>query len=75
MYIVKFERQDNQPDEEYLYHNLCDALVHFELFRNDNSGLYRCISVIEFRENHETIVVKKEFEKTYKSIAFWVCRC
>lgn len=61
MYITKFERQDNQPDEEYLYHNLCDALIHFELFKHDDSELYRRISVIEFCENHETIVVKKDF--------------
>ena len=61
MYLVRFERKDRQPDEEYLYHTLCDALAHFMLFRDDDSGLYSQISVTETCRSHETIVIQKDF--------------
>jgi len=40
MYIVKFVTIDNPIDEIYYYNNLNDASYHFNLFRDDDSGLY-----------------------------------
>ena len=61
MYLVRFERKDEKLDEEYFYHTLCDALVHFMLFSDDDSSLYSRISVVEIRRTHETIVIQKDF--------------
>ena len=62
MYIVRFVRWDRQPNEEYCYHNLCDALVHMSLFKDDDSGLYAFIEVAEFRDGQEVIVTQKTFK-------------
>lgn len=44
-YVVRFVRKDGKPDEEYFYHTKADALYHFNLFLNDDSGLYRMIAI------------------------------
>ena len=46
MYLVRFERKDDQPNEEYYYYALEDAQKHFELFREDNSGLYQRVVLL-----------------------------
>ena len=46
MFIVRFVRKDGQPNEDYYYHFLHDAIEHFLLFENDNSNLYNEICVI-----------------------------
>ena len=45
-YIVQFQRFDNLPDEEYIYHSRDEAEKHFCLFQNDDSGLYRKIVLL-----------------------------
>ena len=40
MYAVTFKRKDEQPDEIYYYQNYADAAYHFNLFKDDYSGLY-----------------------------------
>jgi glutaredoxin 2 len=52
MYLVRFVRQDTQPEEEYFYHKRSAAMEHFHLFRNDDSGLYNRIEVLELMERH-----------------------
>ena len=52
MYLVRFVRQDTQPEEEYFYHKRSAAMEHFHLFRNDDSGLYKRIEVLELMERH-----------------------
>ena len=47
MYVVRFVRADGKPDEEYWYHHLEDAYFHFNLFKEDNGGLYVRIEVLE----------------------------
>lgn len=47
MYIVRFIRWDDQPNEEYYYHHLEDAIFHFDLFKDDDSGLYTRIELLE----------------------------
>lgn len=48
-YLVKFERRDNSPDEEYYYNGEDEAKEHFSLFNDlsdkDNAVLYTCISL------------------------------
>lgn len=51
MYIVRFVRADGRPNENYYYHNLKDAIFHFTLFKEDDSGLYLKIELIEDAEN------------------------
>ncbi len=48
MYVVRFVRKDGQPDEEYYYNCLKDAQFHFNLFKDDDSGLYKNISLSQF---------------------------
>ena len=54
MYIVRFTRSDDKPVEEYPYRTEIEAVKHFNLFRNDDSGIYRNIAVVE--ENSNTVI-------------------
>lgn len=47
-YIVQFIRKDKQPIEEYIYPDREDAERHFNLFRNDDSGLYSKIELLSW---------------------------
>ena len=60
MYVVKFIRKDNQPEENYFYNDLKDAMDHLNLFFGDDSGLYKKIELVEARTN-----------KTISYIQFW----
>lgn len=46
MYITRFLKT-NDGNEDYLYKTEKEARNHLELFLNDDSGLYRNISVID----------------------------
>ena len=46
MYIVRFVRRDRKPNEEYYYHSLEAAKNHINLFYDDDSGLYKTISLL-----------------------------
>lgn len=46
-FILRFVRADNQPNEDYYYHNRQDAEEHYNLFLHDDSGLYNSIEIIE----------------------------
>ena len=45
-YLVRFVHRDGQPDEIYNYAHRSDAGHHFNLFRDDDSGLYDRIEFI-----------------------------
>lgn len=45
-YIVRFQRRDNLPDEEYIYYERNEAEKHYNLFQNDDSGLYTKVSLL-----------------------------
>ena len=47
MYLVRFVRKDEMPDEEYFYHKLEDAEIHLHLFDEDTSALYKHIQLWE----------------------------
>jgi hypothetical protein len=55
-YIVRFVRRDRKPNEEYLYRILEEARQHFDLFNEDDSGLYDSIEVIDQMQPDEVIV-------------------
>ena len=38
LYIVRFMRLDDYPDEEYNYIRKSDAEKHFSMYATDNSG-------------------------------------
>jgi len=44
-YIVRFVRADRGPDEEYYYHREQAAIDHYNLFLDDDSGLYNRIEI------------------------------
>lgn len=46
-YIVRFIRKDEKADEEYYYLAYGDALIHLALFKNDDSGLYKRIEIVD----------------------------
>ena len=48
-YIARFIRRDEKVDEEYYYLAYGDALNHLALFKNDNSGLYKRIEIVDSR--------------------------
>ena len=50
MFLVRFIRQDPQPVEEYFYQSRAAAMEHFHLFKNDDSGLYRRIDLLDLKE-------------------------
>ncbi len=48
MFITRFTRTDkDKTTEDYLYHTEQEAKDHLMLFKNDDSGLYRNIAVID----------------------------
>ena len=47
MFVVCFTRNDGNPVENYYYHKKEDAVYHFMLFKNDDSGFYNTISVFD----------------------------
>ena len=49
LYIVRFMRLDDYPDEEYNYIRKSDAEKHFSMYATDNSGLYYEIQLSEVR--------------------------
>lgn len=52
MFVVTFFRKEHfAPQEEYFYYNLNDAIYHFTLFQNDNSGLYTHIDLVDLSKN------------------------
>jgi len=54
-YIVRFIRADKAPTEEYFYASRADADKHLDTFRDDDSGLYRFIAIL----NDETRTVER----------------
>ena len=50
MYTTRFIHKDGQKDEEYWYHTEEEAIAHMELFRNDDSNLYKKIVVVDESE-------------------------
>ena len=48
MYIVRFVRTDGKCNEEYYYHELEQAKMHMNCFKEDGANLYERIEVIDF---------------------------
>lgn len=48
-YTVRFVRRDEKADEKYYYLAYGDALNHLALFKNDDSGLYKRIEIVDNR--------------------------
>lgn len=47
MFIVRFTRADKKPAEEYPYRTREEAEKHFNMFLNDDSGLYRNVCIYD----------------------------
>lgn len=50
-YCVRFVRKDGQPNEEYFYSDIWSAKDHLKKFINDDSGLYRTVSLLDVKSN------------------------
>ena len=46
-YTVRFHHMDGSPSDSYQYHDIQDACHHFELYDDDDSGIYSSIELIE----------------------------
>jgi len=63
-YEVIFKRKDHKPDEVYSYNSLKDAEMHLNHFLDDDSNLYKSISVFDSKVS---IILKYLlFDKTGK---------
>ena len=51
MFITRFVKADGSPNEDYYYHSSQEAVDHMNLFQNDDSGLYKNISVLNEKTN------------------------
>lgn len=58
-YIVRFIRKDDKPVDEFFYHTYEEAFVHLALFRNDDSGLYRRIEIVQAWGDDKAITALK----------------
>ena len=58
-YIVRFIRKDDKPVEEFFYYTYEEAFVHLALFRNDDSGLYRRIEIVQAWGDDKAITALK----------------
>lgn len=54
MYITRFIRKDGKKNEDYWYHTKEEAIAHLELFRDDDSGLYERIVVVDENEKENS---------------------
>jgi len=59
MYEVRFIKRNKEENEVYTYHNGEDALNHYKLFLDDDSCLYKNISVMDV--DHSTILYFMNF--------------
>lgn len=59
LYIVRFMRLDDYPDEEYNYIRKSDAEKHFSMYATGNSGLYYEIQLLEVRNKTAKILNAK----------------
>ena len=55
MYIVRFVRKGDKPEEEYYYQAIEDAKYHYSLFENDSSDLYERVELCQVGEDGDTI--------------------
>lgn len=62
LYVVRFVRNDNNPNEEYVYTTQEEAKRHRELFIDDDSGLYECIELLDF-DSSEHMCKAIEFKR------------
>jgi hypothetical protein len=66
-YIVRFHyheplfRGDTELIEEFEYRNPLDAVNHFELFRNDDSDLYKRIELVEVNGYTERLINERRY--------------
>ena len=58
-YIVRFIRKDDKPVDEFFYHTYEEAFVRLALFRNDDSGLYRRIEIVQAWGDDKAITALK----------------
>ena len=58
LYIVRFIRRDFLPNEDYYYYNKEHALEHYNLFKEDDSNLYKRIELLENSAIIDTITFK-----------------
>ena len=66
-YIVRFVRKDKKADEKYYYLSYCNALNHLALFKDDDSGLYKRIEIIDCQSLRLPYIVL-DFQDTNCSI-------
>ena len=55
-FFVRFIRRDGKPDEEYFYRAAEDAKRHFDMFADDDSGLYERIEVVSLCAPREAVL-------------------
>lgn len=46
-FITRFIRKDHQPNEDYYYRTVFEAIKHYSLFEDDDSDLYDRIQIVD----------------------------
>lgn len=62
LFVVRFLRNDEKPVEEYVYNTYNEALKHYDLFKDDDSGLYEKIEIIDY-DMPARFINELEFER------------
>ena len=58
IFIVRFVRRDRKPNENYCYNTLEEATQHFNLFKDDDSNLYKEICIMRVQESKTEIICR-----------------
>ena len=56
-FLTRFVRRDGKPAEEYYYRSNEEAEDHQKLFKDDDSGLYARVEVINIKVMKQTAVL------------------
>lgn len=70
MFLTKFVRKDEKPDEDYWYQTAEEALHHLSLFVDDDSDLYK--RIVASDEGKNTVLQILTFDAHGKATSFKV---
>lgn len=68
MFLTKFVRKDNQPDEDYWYNTAAEAVDHLCHFADDDSNLYQ--KIVASDEGKNVVLQILVFDENGKATSY-----